>query len=105
MSMNYTKAIASNEGSPEARAALSGLAHAFNVNPEALKVALNGAFDLLQIARGNPILALHLSFSRLNWRIDSRTLCQIISTFRNNFGALLSDQKSKCRVANNSSFR
>jgi hypothetical protein len=95
MNMNFSHATRSQEGSHEAQVALLSLARTLNINPNVLKIALNGAFDLLGIAGGNPMLALHLSFNRLNYRIDSNVLNRIIGAFRQAFGALLSGQRSE----------
>ncbi|EMD90401.1 hypothetical protein COCC4DRAFT_56914 [Bipolaris maydis ATCC 48331] len=84
-----------NEGSREAQIALSALARTLHMNPLILRIALSNAFDLLETTGGNPTLALHISFNRLNYCIDSNTLDRIIATFRDAVAFMLSDKKGK----------
>ena len=83
------------EGSPEAHTALGALARALNINENALKTALNCAFDLLPTAQNNPTLALRLSFSHLDYCIDSQNLYAVVNAFRQAFGAALGAEDGK----------
>ncbi|KAF1833492.1 hypothetical protein BDW02DRAFT_500627 [Decorospora gaudefroyi] len=83
------------EGSPKAQSALAAFASALNINENALKTALNGAFDLMTNAHHSPILALEMSFGRLNYRIDSQTLHAVAGAFRGAFGTSLGVQDGK----------
>ncbi|KAI4629364.1 uncharacterized protein J4E87_003628 [Alternaria ethzedia] len=91
--MESVVAVHTNEGSPEAQSALAALAATLNINENALKTALNGAFDLLPAAAGNTMLALQMSFQRLSYHIDSKALVEIIMTFRRRFGGALSMER------------
>ncbi|KAI4960263.1 hypothetical protein J4E86_001885 [Alternaria arbusti] len=93
--MESVVAVHTNEGSPEAQSALAALAATLNINENALKTALNGAFDLLPAAAGNTMLALQMSFQRLSYHIDSKALVEIIITFRRAFGGALSMERVK----------
>ncbi|KAH7555365.1 hypothetical protein BM1_06988 [Bipolaris maydis] len=88
-----------NEGSREAQIALSALARTLHMNPLILRIALSNAFDLLETTGGNPTLALHISFNRLNYCIDSNTLDRIIATFRDAVAFMLSDKKASTQTA------
>jgi len=94
--MESVVAVHTNEGSPEAQSALAALAATLNINENALKTALNGAFDLLPAAAGNTMLALQMSFQRLSYHIDSKALVEIIITFRRAFGGALSMERGQC---------
>ncbi|KAI4688596.1 uncharacterized protein J4E84_004526 [Alternaria hordeiaustralica] len=91
--MESVVAVRTNEGSPAAQSALAVLAATLNINENALKTALNGAFDLLPAAAGNTMLALQMSFQRLSYHIDSKALVEIIMTFRRAFGGVLSMER------------
>ncbi|KAI4936961.1 uncharacterized protein J4E92_001686 [Alternaria infectoria] len=93
--MESVVAVRANEGSPAAQSALAVLAATLNINENALKTALNGAFDLLPAAAGNTMLALQMSFQRLSYHIDSKALVEIIMTFRRAFGGALSMERVK----------
>jgi hypothetical protein len=95
--MESEVAIHTDKGSPEAQSALTALARTLNINENALKTALSGAFDLMTTAAGNPILALHLSFVRLSYHIDSKTLYEIVGAFRQTFGATLNVKRGMLR--------
>lgn len=87
--MESEVAVHTSEGNPAAQSALAVLAATLNINENALKTALNSAFDLLPMAAGNPMLALQMSFQRLSYHIDSKTLVEIMMAFRRTFGAAL----------------
>jgi len=95
--MESVVAVHTNEGSPTAQSALVALAAALNINENALKTALNGAFDLLPTAAGDPVLALCLSFQWLSYHIDKRSLSDTVSAFQHVFGAALGMQEGECR--------
>lgn len=94
--MNGEVAVRAAEGSEAAQSALAALAYTLNINEDILEIALNGAFDMMQVANGNPTLALRLSFSRTDYRIDHGTLFEIISTFRQAFGSTLGLKNGEC---------
>ncbi|EMD60445.1 hypothetical protein COCSADRAFT_98654 [Bipolaris sorokiniana ND90Pr] len=96
--MNPKHGAYSREGSREAQIALSALARTLHMSPLVLKIALSNAFDLLETTGGNPTLALHLSFNRLNYYIDSITLDRVIAAFRDAFAFILSDKKGECNT-------
>ena len=98
ISMNPKHGAYSREGSREAQIALSALARTLHMSPLVLKIALSNAFDLLETTGGNPTLALHLSFNRLNYYIDSITLDRVIAAFRDAFAFILSDKKGECNT-------
>jgi hypothetical protein len=93
--MELEVAFHTDEGSPAAQFALATLANLFNINENALKTILNGAFDLLHAANGNSMLALQLSFSRLSYHVDNTTLFGIMREFRHAFGPALSVEGGK----------
>jgi len=94
--MESVVAVHTNEGSPAAQSALAALAATLNINENALKTALNDAFDLLPAVAGNTMLALQMSFQRLSYHIDSKALVEIIMTFRRAFGGALSMERGQC---------
>ncbi|RAR16038.1 hypothetical protein DDE83_000613 [Stemphylium lycopersici] len=97
--MNDEVAVRAAEGSEAAQSALAALAYTLNINEDILEIALNGAFDMMQVANGNPTLALQLSFSRTDYRIDHGTLFEIISTFRQAFGSTLGLKNDRATTA------
>lgn len=94
--MNREVAVRTDEGSEAAQSALAALAYTLNINENTFKIALNGAFDMMQVANGNPTLALQLSFSRMDYRIDHGQLFEIIGAFRQAFGGVLGLENSEC---------
>ena len=94
--MESVVAVRTNEGSPAAQSALAVLAATLNINENALRTALNDAFDLLPAVAGNTMLALQMSFQRLSYHIDSKALVEIIMTFRRAFGGALSMERGQC---------
>lgn len=97
--MNTQDGSQVNVGSQAAQHALATLARILNIDQNTLKIALDSAFDLLPAAGGNPTLALHMSFGRMNLRIDGRILDEVIAAFRQTFRVLLVGN-SKCDKAN-----
>lgn len=93
--MDPRYAVIRNNGSSEAWIALAALSRALNITMESLQAALNDAFDLLEIAGSNPILALQVSLDRMGYRIDSFTLSEIVGRFQYLFGSLMRGQRSK----------
>ncbi|EUC35545.1 hypothetical protein COCCADRAFT_90411 [Bipolaris zeicola 26-R-13] len=87
-----------NEGSREAKIALSALAHTLHMDPLVLKIALSNAFDILHTTGSNPTLALHISFNQLNYYIDGSTLDRIIAAFCDAFAFMLSDKKGEWNI-------
>ena len=102
MSMDPGYAVSRSNGSSEAWVVLAALARALNITMDALQFALNGAYDILEITGGNPILALQVSLHRLQYHIDIDTLSEIIGRFRYLFGSLINHQSSMCNLANDS---
>jgi hypothetical protein len=94
--MELEVAVHTAEGSPGAQYALAALAHTLNINENALKTALNGAFDLLPMTAGFPMMALHLSFKQLSYHIDGKTLYQIMGAFRQVYGPALTAEGGQC---------
>ncbi|USP78312.1 hypothetical protein yc1106_05586 [Curvularia clavata] len=91
-SMNPGYAVSRSNGSSEAWVALAALARALNITMDALQVALNGAYDILEITSGDPILALQVSLQRLQYHINISALTEIIGRFQYLFGSLINHQ-------------
>lgn len=73
-----------SEGSYTANVALETLAGSLGVNPVALKVALEQAFNLVQ-QNINARLALHIALARVGYRVDAQALYARLDSFRNMF--------------------
>ncbi|KAF1842971.1 uncharacterized protein K460DRAFT_407347 [Cucurbitaria berberidis CBS 394.84] len=80
----------SNEGSLQGRITLTALATSFNIHEAALKVALEGAFDLLTSIQ-NPALALHMTLIRLGYRFNPQDFYAVMNAFRRDFTGFLDD--------------
>lgn len=75
--------MASN-GSHAGNVALETLAASLGLHPLALKVALEEAFDLMQL-HSNGRLALHMALARLGYSVDAQSLYSRLDAFRNLF--------------------
>jgi hypothetical protein len=61
------------------------LAAELGLSPDALKVALEKAYDMTQ-QNGNAGLSLHIALARLGYQVDGQALYAALGAFRNRFG-------------------
>jgi hypothetical protein len=75
-----------NDGSTTGIFALVRLAADLGLSPDALKAALERAYDMMQ-QTGNAGLSLHMALARLGYQVDGQALYAALGAFRNRFGA------------------
>jgi hypothetical protein len=83
-----------SEGSTTGIFALVRLAADLGLSPDALKVALEKAFDMMQ-QNGNAGLSLHMALARLGYQVDGQGLYATLGVFRNTFAGAFDDTKRK----------
>jgi hypothetical protein len=87
----------SDEESPAGNLALMKLAADLHIEANALKSALEEAFDMAQ-QNGNPSFSLHMVLARMGYQQLGQVFYSRLSDFRRDFRAMLSGEEGKQRM-------